>query len=69
MKGFTVNQHYTVFIQICDKILLSQENYADTANVVVNFINYNNGLQTSLKKDAFLLIFKDIFDINKMAEN
>ncbi len=39
------------------------------ASIVVNFINHNNRLQVSLKKDAFLLIFKDISNINKIAKN
>ena len=58
-----------MLIQICNEILLKRENYADIASVVVNFINYNNRLQTSLEKDAFLIIFKDIFNISKMAKD
>ena len=41
----------------------------DTASVIVNFINYNNRLQISLGKGVFLLIFRDIFNISKMAKN
>ena len=37
--------------------------------MVINFINYNNRLQVFLKKDIFLLIFKDIFNINKISKN
>ena len=37
--------------------------------MVVNFITYNNRLQTSLGKDAFLIIFKDIFNISKIAKD
>jgi len=40
----------------------------NTASVIINFLNHNNKLQVSLKKDTFLLIFKDIFNINKMAK-
>jgi len=58
-----------VLIQIYDEILLERENYADAASVVVNFVNYNNGLQVSLEKDAFLIIFKDISNISKIAKD
>ena len=58
-----------MLIQIYNKILLSQENYADTASVVVDFIKHNNRLQTSLEKNMFLTIFKDISDISKMAKD
>jgi len=58
-----------VLIQIYNKILLLRENYADAASVVVNFINQDNGLQASLGKDAFILIFKDISNVSKMAKD
>jgi len=58
-----------VLIQICDEILLERKNYIDAASVVVNFINYNNRLQASLGKNAFLIIFKDISNISKMAKD
>jgi len=58
-----------VLIQICDEILLKRENYADTASVVVDFVNHNNGLQVSLGKDAFLIIFKDISNVSKIAKD
>jgi len=58
-----------VLIQIYNKILLKRENYADATSVVVNFVNYNNRLQASLGKDAFLIIFKDISNISKIAKD
>ena len=58
-----------MLIQICDEILLERKNYIDAASVVVNFINYNNRLQASLGKNAFLIIFKDISNISKMAKD
>jgi len=58
-----------VLIQIYNEILLKRENYADAASVVVNFVNYNNGLQASLGKDAFLTIFKDISNVSKMVKD
>ena len=58
-----------MLVQIYDEILLSRENYVDTASVVINFINYNSGLQASLGKDAFLLIFRDISNISKIAKD
>jgi len=58
-----------VLIQIYNKILLSRENYADAASIVVNFVNHNNRLQISLGKDAFLIIFKDISNVSKMAKD
>jgi len=58
-----------VLIQIYNKILLKRENYVDTASIVVNFVNYNNRLQASLGKDAFLIIFKDISNISKMVKD
>jgi len=58
-----------VLVQIYNKILLSWENYADAASVVVSFINNNSGLQASLGKDAFMLIFRDISNISKMAKD
>jgi len=58
-----------VLVQIYNKILLSWENYADTTSIVVNFINNNSGLQASLGKDAFMLIFRDISNVSKMAED
>jgi hypothetical protein len=58
-----------VLIQIYNKILLSQENYADAASVVVNFINSDSGLKASLEKDAFLLIFRDISNVSKIAKD
>ena len=69
VRGFTVNQRYVVLIQICNEILLSQENYADTASIVVSFINNDSRLQASLGKDAFILIFRDISNISKMAKD
>ena len=69
VKGFTVNWCQAVLIQIYNKILLSWENYADTISIVVDFVNYNNGLKVSLGKDAFLLILKNIFNISKIAED
>ena len=44
IKGFAVNWCCVLFIQISDEILLAWENYADVANIIVNFINCNNGL-------------------------
>ena len=58
-----------MLIQICNKILLSQENYADAASIVVNFINNDGGLKASLGKEAFLLIFRDISNVSKMAKD
>jgi len=58
-----------VLIQIYDEILLKRENYADAASMVVNFVNYNNRLQASLGKDTFLIIFKDISNVSKMAKD
>ena len=58
-----------MLIQIYNKILLKRENYADAANVIVDFVNYNNRLQASLGKDMFLIIFKDIFNISKMVKD
>ena len=69
VRGFTVNQRRAVLVQICDKILLSRENYVDATSVVVNFINNNGGLKASLGKEAFLLIFRDISNISKMAKD
>ena len=51
------------------KFYSPKKNYVDAASVIVNFINYNNGLQASLKKDVFLSIFRNISDISKMAKN
>jgi len=69
VRGFAVNWHYAVLVQIYNEILLSRENYADTASIVVNFINNNSGLQASLGKDAFMLIFRDISNVSKMAKD
>ena len=69
VRGFAVNQRRDVLIQIYNEILLLQENYADTASVVVDFISYNNRLQASLGKDTFLIIFKDITNISKMVKD
>jgi len=69
VRGFAVNRRRAVLVQICDEILLSRENYADAASVVVNFVNHDSGLQASLGKDAFLSIFRDISDVSKMAED
>ena len=44
VRGFVVNWRRVVLVQIYNEILLTQENYTDTASVVVNFINYNNRL-------------------------
>ena len=69
VRGFAVNWRWAVFIQIYDKILLLRENYIDTVSVVVDFISYDNELQALLGKNAFLLIFKDITDVSKMAKD
>ena len=69
VKGFAVNQRHIVLVQICDEILLTQENYTDTISVVVNFISRNNRLQVSLGKDIFLLIFRDISKVSKLAKD
>ena len=69
VRGFAVNQRRVVLVQIYNKILLSQENYADAASIVVNFINNDGGLKASLGKDAFLLIFRDISNVSKMAKD
>jgi len=69
VRGFIVNRYYVVLVQIYTEILLSWENYADTASVVVSFIKNNSGLQASLGKDAFILIFRDISDVSKMAKD
>ena len=69
VRGFAVNRRRAVLVQIYDEILLSRENYADAASVVVNFINNDGGLKASLGKDAFLSIFRDISDVSKMAED
>ena len=69
VRGFVVNQHRAVLVQIYNEILLFQENYADAASIVVNFINNNSGLQASLGKDAFILIFKDISNVSKIAKD
>ena len=58
-----------MLVQIYNKILLSQENYADATSIVVDFVNYNNRLQASLGKDAFLLIFKDISNVSKIVKD
>jgi len=58
-----------VLIQICNEILLERENYADATSVVVDFVNYNNRLQASLEKNAFLIIFKDISNVSKIAKD
>ena len=58
-----------MLVQIYNKILLFRENYADATSVVVNFINNNSGLKASLGKDVFLLIFRDISNISKMAKD
>ena len=58
-----------MLIQIYTKSLLSWENYVDAASVVVNFINNNGGLKASLRMDAFLLIFRDISNISKIAKD
>ena len=69
VRGFAVNWRYAVLVQIYNKILLSWENYADTASVVVNFINNNSRLQASLEKDIFILIFRDISNVSKIAKD
>ena len=69
VKGFIVNWRCIVFVQIYNKILLTRENYVDAVSIVVNFINRDNGLRVFLKKDAFLLIFRDIFNVSKMAKD
>ena len=69
VRGFAVNRRRAVLVQLCDEILLSRENYADAASIVVNFINNNSGLKVSLGKDAFLLIFRDISNISKIAKD
>jgi len=58
-----------VLIQIYNEILLKRENYADAASIVVNFVNYNNGLQASLGKDTFLIIFKNISNVSKIVKD
>ena len=58
-----------MLIQIYNKILLLRENYVDAASMVINFVNQDNGLQVFLERDAFLLIFKDISNVSKMAKN
>ena len=58
-----------MLVQIYNKILLSRENYADAASIVVNFINNDGRLKASLGKDAFLLIFRDISNISKIAKD
>ena len=69
VRGFAVNQRYVVLVQIYNKILLFQENYTDATSVVVNFINNNSRLQASLGKDTFILIFRDISNVSKMAKD
>ena len=69
VRGFAVNWRRAVLVQIYNKILLSQENYADATSVVVNFINNDGGLKASLGKEAFLLIFRDISNVSKMAKD
>ena len=69
VRGFAVNRRRAALVQICDEILLSRENYADAASVVVDFVSHDNGLQASLGKNTFLLIFKDIFNVSKIAKD
>ena len=69
VRGFAVNQRQAVLVQIYNEILLSQENYADAASIVVNFINNDSGLKASLGKEAFLLIFRDISNVSKIAKD
>ena len=69
IRGFAVNWCHAVLVQICNEILLAWENYADTVSVVVGFINCDNRLKASLRKNAFLLIFRDISNVSTMAED
>ena len=69
VRGFVVNRRRVVLIQIYNEILLTRENYIDTTSIVVNFINRDNGLRVSLGKDVFLLIFRDISNVSKMAKD